>query len=324
MPLIEFGRLRIALAAAAVLLFLLISFISTSSLQLETITRTAGLGRYNSDVLLYAYFETENAARNLKFFVDHGLHNKMDFVFIINGENLSVDIPVASNIKVIRRPNTCFDLGSYGEILRANDSAIKKKYKRFAFLNASVRGPFMPRWTKASKLCWSDMYLNHLDEEVKAVGISANCNDLDPYHLQSMLLAFDQQGLDAAMPALACVDNWHDAVYQGETVITGLVRDAGFRAEPVYSMRDRQLYNTPADFWVECNNFADDPFFPNRYDGMDVHPFDTLFTKTDRLKTLDDGAEVHVSPFSEEGTRTLQTLTDWADRSEYSSYDYCK
>ncbi|KAF3310979.1 hypothetical protein TWF173_009098 [Orbilia oligospora] len=69
-------------------------------------------------LITYVYFETENARKNALFFIRHGLHFEADFIFIINGESDIVDqIPVLSNIKIIRRKNTCFDLGAHAELV---------------------------------------------------------------------------------------------------------------------------------------------------------------------------------------------------------------
>jgi hypothetical protein len=97
-------------------------------------------------LILYAYHETDNARENLKFFLSQGLHGAADFVFIFNGQTNATDlVPVKDNIRIVQRPNTCFDLGSFGEVLRQDD--LYKKYTRFITLNASIRGPFLPHWS---------------------------------------------------------------------------------------------------------------------------------------------------------------------------------
>lgn len=116
-------------------------------------------------LILYAYADssTGSARTNLEFFLAHALHDAADFVFILNGET-DVDkiIPSKKNIRYVKRPNDCYDLGAYAEVLLADD--LYKSYKRFITLNASIRGPFIPYWSDA---CWSDMYLNKVTDEVK-------------------------------------------------------------------------------------------------------------------------------------------------------------
>jgi hypothetical protein len=116
-------------------------------------------------LILYAYADssTGSARINLEFFIAHALHDAADFVFILNGEtDVEKLIPEKKNIRYVKRPNDCYDLGAYAEVLLAND--FYKGYKRFITLNASIRGPFIPYWSNA---CWSDMYLNKVTDEVK-------------------------------------------------------------------------------------------------------------------------------------------------------------
>jgi hypothetical protein len=172
-------------------------------------------------IILYAYAPSGWALPNLQFFLIHGLHASATFIFIFNGalnsdlspvESLDGSIAAAltllepfteeySNIQIIKRPNTCYDLGAYGEVLLANDSALYRSHQRFILINASLRGPFIPFW---SRECWSDAYLRQLDEldhmgrQVKLVGMTFNCWSMSEpghRHVQSMLLATDQVGM---------------------------------------------------------------------------------------------------------------------------------
>jgi hypothetical protein len=114
-------------------------------------------------LILYAYKESENARQNLEFFLSQGLHSAADFIFILNGDtDAAYLIPQESHIRIIHRPNTCFDLGAFGEVLRKHD--LWRGYKRFITLNASLRGPFIPAW---SDKCWSDAYLERVTDDVK-------------------------------------------------------------------------------------------------------------------------------------------------------------
>ena len=64
----------------------------------------------------YVYHETEDARPNAEFFIRHGLHSSADFVFILNGQtDLARSIPKRSNVEVVQRDNTCFDLGAHGK-----------------------------------------------------------------------------------------------------------------------------------------------------------------------------------------------------------------
>lgn len=132
-------------------------------------TEQASRLKPNKDLILFSFHETEAAAKNLQFFLKHALHAKADFIFIINGEhtqNLSASAELP-NVRMIQRENRCFDLGAYHEVL-TNDTALQAAYKRYMFVNDSIRGPFFPSW--AEKTCWSDAYWDKLDQRTKLAG----------------------------------------------------------------------------------------------------------------------------------------------------------
>lgn len=273
----------------------------------------------NEDLLVYVYFETPEAKINLQFFLNHAVHDKMDFVFVVNGKELSVDIPKRPNFEVIRRENRCYDLGALGEILWAGSRTLRSRYKRFLFLNASVRGPFMPAWAQQSDICWSDMFFNHLSQNTKLVGLTSNCARAFTPHIQSMVLAVDRTGLDLIRPALRCATDFWDAVNNGETRLTSLVRNAGFDAVPITSEARGKVYKSREDYWRQCKH--GDQFYPNGYSGMDIHPYDSIFAKVHRTVVSTTSPP---SSYSAAGLVVLERLTAWADAGNYSSYDFCK
>ena len=113
--------------------------------------------------MVYVYAESVIARQNLEFFLEKGLHGKADFVFIFNGAtNASDMVPRLDHIQVVKRSNTCFDLGAAGEILRRDN--LWQRYKRFIVMNASIRGPFFPTYMKP---CWTDMFLGRITDRTK-------------------------------------------------------------------------------------------------------------------------------------------------------------
>ena len=252
-------------------------------------------------LILYAYYETPDTRPNLQFFVSHALHANAKFVFILNGEtDAEVLLPTnESNVYFIKRNNTCFDLGAYAEILKSNDSALIKQHKRFIMINASIRGPFLPFW---SRDCWSDAYLDKLNDEVKLVGMTMNCRPDLPRHVQSMILATDSVGLDTLLTPDGidnCPQDMNQAVWF-ETRLTSLIKANGYTVSVMMAMGNSY------EGWVDvCAN--GDITVTGAYDGTNIHPYETMFVKTKR------GAD----------PKTLELLTKWHDGSNYSSYDYC-
>ena len=163
-------------------------------------------------------------------------------------------------------------------------------------MNASVRGPFLPRWADN---CWSDVFFDKLNDKVKIVGTTPNCARKP--HLQSMLLAFDHVSIKLVLPLLEpCFTDIETAINEGEIQITSAVLKAGYKAD--------MLMSRPWD-WDECltpDRAERDYTFPDEYDGMNLHPFEVIFFKT---KHLPDYAVV-------------LKHTEWMTQEKYSSYDH--
>lgn len=253
-----------------------------------------GLSNSNADLVLYSFFETPEATKNFKFFLHHALHSRADFIIMVNGAT-TVDLSSLNelpNVQVVRRENRCFDLGGFREILSA-DPALLLRYKRYIFMNASLRGPFFPPWAKDT--CWSDAYLDKLQDSpngTKIVGMSWNCANGIPYpaHLQSMILAFDQGTLtEILLPKLMCYESMLSAVRDGETMISTWIREAGGE---VFAMENRFVSHAGPDgrnssaFLEWCVDspsenaqgltHGNDVLHTQFYEGTTMHPYETM------------------------------------------------
>lgn len=141
-----------------------------SSQKLHSTQEVLDVGsRHDRPLVAYAYAESNNARENLKFFLKRGLHAGADFIFIFNGEtNASELVPAhLANVKIVKRDNTCYDMGAFGEVL--SKDRLWMKYKRFITLNASIRGPFLPIW---SNECWTDAFLSKVTDKIKVSGLN--------------------------------------------------------------------------------------------------------------------------------------------------------
>ncbi|KAG9240112.1 hypothetical protein BJ878DRAFT_387372, partial [Calycina marina] len=97
-------------------------------------------------LILYDFFETPSAANNPKFFLEHGLHGAADFLFIIKGDGKEAKLTSkASNIRIHKRENRCYNLGAFAEVLQIND--FYKRYQRYILTNPSIRGSLLPHWS---------------------------------------------------------------------------------------------------------------------------------------------------------------------------------
>ena len=247
--------------------------------------------RGNRDLILYSYHETPEAFRNFDFFLRHALHAKADFIIMLNGAHtLNLEhLRLLRNVRIVERANRCFDLGGFHEIL-TDDPALIKRYRRFMFLNASLRGPFFPPW--ADRVCWSDAWWDKLDARVKVAGLTFNCANNIPYppHLQSMILAFDQRTLeDILLPNMQCYEDMTSAVRDGETAITGWITEAGgdvFAMESRFAAHAGPSRKNTTAFLEWCVDTAEslktgpthwnDVLHTGLYEGSTLHPYETM------------------------------------------------
>jgi hypothetical protein len=303
--------------------------------------------RHNKDAVLYSFRPNDEEDEiNLQYFVDHALHDKADFYLIINGHKTRVDFPDRPNIYVTRRQDECFDLGAIGSVLQQNDNEVMDKYERFILTTSKARGPFFPLWAvQTGQACWTENLFHPLNAQTKLVGTTADCSTREhPKFLQAGALATDREGLELIMPSLQCYGDEESATLRGEQVMTQIVRSAGFDAVPLYTNGyNRSGIETPSltppynpnsedssisfkkrgsiegveqfksdneAFWRLCAH--GDAFAPGAKGGLDAHPFDAMFV---RLNLTGD--------FSQRTASAMDTLTEWADKAFFSSYEQC-
>lgn len=276
-------------------------------------------------VVLYVYTERPDSRKNAVYFIQHGLHERADFIFIFNGESdLDSLFPKnAQNIRVIRRSNTCYDLGAVGEVLRSNDQEIVKRYNRFIFMNASVRGPFIPMWSSA---CWSDIFLNKLTEKVKLVGTTFNCWGA---HIQSMVLATDLTGVkillkgnetdtsaetdplykdwwgnpNSLVGLTGCYQDKFKAV-SAELSVTHLIKKHGYNVTVLMS-----AFQADPNYEEHCKEGFEEQ---NKYNLAKVGPYELIFVKAR------PGWE---GLFDQD---LLDKMTEWHDSFPATSWEACR
>jgi hypothetical protein len=272
-------------------------------------------------LVLYVYSERADSRKNAIYFIQHGLHARADFIFIFNGEtDLDKLLPKhVPNIRIVRRDNTCYDLGAIGEVLRSNNQELVKKYKRFIFINASVRGPFLPTW---SNECWSDLFLNKINDKVKLVGTTYNCWG---HHIQSMVLATDIVGLQIILAGNAtdttyetdpqwedqwgnpnslvgltgCYNTKYKAV-SAEMSVTHLIKKAGYNISVLMTS-----VTSDPNYDETCDDI-------NKYNLASVSPYELIFIKARKgWENLMD-------------EQLLEKMTEWHNTWNFNSWERCK
>ncbi|KAI1460705.1 hypothetical protein F4805DRAFT_372742 [Annulohypoxylon moriforme] len=262
----------------------------------------------------YVYTESPNARVNLIFFLNNGLHGAADFIFILNGPtNAATLIPDRTNIQVISRATECSDLIAHDEVLRKDE--LWKKYNRFIILNAAVRGPFVPFWSRS---CWSDVFLDRITTDVKLVGMKATC--LPKFHIESMIWATDTIGMElwlgraesSSVPD-TLDENHNQVIVSGdhlgkmkqvidsEVEFTRVIKSAGYKADILMSSFPRI-----EDHEENCAKDSVKGASFGRNDN--IHPYETVFVKTSR----------------DTDSITVARLTEWhQSRIVNGSWDVC-
>ena len=136
-------------------------------------------------LVLYSYYETPRALRNLAFFLEKTKtdylpeaerHSNIHYIFIINGGQCRVDLPTSSNVRILRVKNTGSDMAGYAAGLeeagvQSNNVLRKKLFSYFIFINSSCRGPFLPQYLDGL-IHWTTPFIRMMSDNVKLVGPS--------------------------------------------------------------------------------------------------------------------------------------------------------
>jgi hypothetical protein len=156
---------------------------------------------------------------NFEYFLSHGGIDcdKHDTIVTLSDETYSFYMDnnkllkqfaasCGSALTVLRRKDTCYDLGSVHLVTNTVDLT---KYKYFVYLNCGVVGPLW--WgndVSFSSLPWTYFFTSLLNDQVKMSGLSINCKSRSTYstHIQSMAFALDQQGLETVLKSGAIYD----------------------------------------------------------------------------------------------------------------------
>jgi len=270
-------------------LFLIYKILNSNEKFTET------LNMKNKICCLYAYYEKDNLYKNnFEYFLQNGIYDEIDYYFIINGI-CSVNIPSKNNIIIFHRENKGYDFGAWSHGLKK----INKQYDYYAFLNTSVKGPFL--YNKCEK--WYEPFIRLFKKDVKIVGTTVNIlstNDLfkidlkniynknKPFtHVQSMFFIIDKEYLDY----LNSIDffnenkinNINNFLYLIANYEIGLSQHAlkkGWNINCILQpYRNQDFRKIKKDFLKD----GGDLYYINKYFGKTIDPYDVIFFKTNRF-----------------------------------------
>ena len=223
-----------------------------------------------------------------------------DESFFHSDDSLRSNVPL---IHVVKRENTGFDFCAWKLILQRGLVPRPGLYVRIITMNGSVRGPFMVPALR-SLLTWVDIFIQPLRNKVKLVGTTVNCVPLlrtadgvfAGLHLQSMVLGWHMDGLKASAWTFQCLDRMIEVVSHCEVGATQSLLEAGFAAvalqKSFYGFELSSSSLASPELARRCAAVSDeeagDPSFPGVYASSDIHPYETIFIKTNR-QLLPDG-----------------------------------
>ena len=232
-------------------------------------------------LIVYAYFETPDAKRNLGFFCRHAVTPLRDrhHVIVVNGAcSIEDQIPRFENVTLVRRDNKGFDFGAWAHALR---TVKLEQFDYFFLLNSSVTGPFLPLYEDSAH--WPELFLSMLSDRVKLVGITMdNWWQRDPT-VHSMFLATDRTGLTLLHKTGIFTGNDGD-VRKIEDVV--LKREAGCSKSILaagFSIDCLALSHSKHSLALQKAGPHHSVHGPSAYlHGYSLEPLDTVFFKTNR------------------------------------------
>lgn len=247
-------------------------------------------------VLYHFYEANQNYVKNFQHFLTFGISNTADYFCIIAG-NCSVEPLRLPNVTYIVTENKNWDYGGYAKALK-NHVPIDA-YEYFAFINSSVRGPFI---SPLSDTSWLDSFIPHFTEDIGAVGCAINI--LSPQSIDS--LAFKKEYPQLSPPyshvqttaymlskrALSILFNYqffdirdplakNQVICRYELLLSQLLIHSGLNIKcllPEYNQIDYR--KTHAD--INPTSHLGDPSVPDGYFGRTIHPYEGMFVKTQR------------------------------------------
>jgi hypothetical protein len=269
-------------------LFLLYSIFITSEKFVDTT-------KEKKICCLYAYYEKDNNYKdNFKFFLENAIYDEIDYYLIING-SCSIDIPKKDNIIIFERENKGYDFGAWSNGL----SQIKKEYDYYTFTNTSVKGPYL--YNKCEK--WYEPFMRLFNDNVKIVGTTINIHDNNNHdsidlinlynkdkpftHVQSMFFIIDKEYLDYLNSidffnenTINNINNFSHLIANYEIGLSQHALIKGWNINCILQPYRNQNYLTLK------KNFGDndsDLYFPNKYFGQTIDPYDVIFYKNNRF-----------------------------------------
>jgi hypothetical protein len=224
-----------------------------------------------------------------------GYLEHVDFYVVTTSEEI-LNQPAPPNVKYIYHENKNNDYGGYAHAI--NNIILMEEYEFFIFVNSSVRGPYIPSYVNSD---WTLAFTRHLEGDVGLVGASIN---ISPPNLPISILFKERHGgsgscshvqsmvFAIAKPQLKLlVENGFfskkeflskdELVVDYEINLSQSIIRSGLNIKcmlPEYNKIDYRLPHQD----INPTSLNGDPYFENCYFGRTIHPYESLFVKTNR------------------------------------------
>lgn len=254
----------------------------------------------NKICCFYAYYEKNELYRNnLKYFLDNGILNNVDYYIIINGK-CSVNIPNKNNIIVFKKENKGYDFGAYSFAIKILEKKKLENYDYYFFINSSVKGPYL----KNKNIIWTDKFIELFKNNVKIVGTSINIypiNKLTHYnlnkiyskeipftHIQSMFFCIDKEYYHYLKKInffnedeMNNAPDFNYIIAHKEIGLSQIALKNGWNINSILSrFKNINYLNIKSDF--NTTSKKGDPYYPKAYFGNNIDKNEVIFYKINR------------------------------------------
>ena len=250
--------------------------------------------------VIYHYFEVNDTYRdNLTFFLNNGIQEDADYYFFISGE-CTAPLIEQYNVRFIFIENRNHDFGGVSEFSRLYGNL---GYEFYIFLNSSMRGPFVPTYFISP---WHIAFTSRLSEQTVIIGSSINLlpetsghsihfgenfNYKPPYiHVQTTAYALSRKAFNHLHKSQVLTTKHKldktEIVSSYEIRISQEIMSQGWSIGALLPLYEQFNH---CNFELEFNGTLKngDPLYKNAFFHRSVHPYETIFIKTNR-NMIDD------------------------------------
>jgi hypothetical protein len=255
-----------------------------------------------SRLVFYHFYEkNENYLNNFLHFLLFGVDEECEYIVSISG-SCSVNLPKINNVTYIYVKNINGDFGGYYQTFNLVKELFSYKY--YFFVNCSVRGPFLPVYETEK---WWSIFERYLGSDIGLVGsainfLPINNNQHKAYisefggvsaiHVQTTAYGMSFDAFNYLVNEEFYVENnildKDNLVSRYEIHLTQKLIAGGWGVKCILPEFDSILkFN---NFGVSENKTSrnGDVQFRNAYFGRSMHPYESIFVKTERsLFTID-------------------------------------